>query len=187
MDRLLADIKARTPIPEDLEADIRSLFRKEEIKKNDVLLTEGRTCRKLYYLDTGIIRTYYYHDDKEITSWFYKEGFFVTSWYSFLTLEPSFEYIKATEDSILYSIDHKHYVNLQEKHPAFERFCRILSEEQVAFIDYYGKGYMFLSAKERYVRLLEYFPDIELRVKLGDIATHLGISQETLSRIRSSS
>jgi hypothetical protein len=48
----------------------------------------------------------------------------------------------------------------------------------------YSKGYMFLSAKDKYQLLNEYFPNIELRVKLGQIASFLGISQETLSRIR---
>jgi len=69
--------------------------------------------------------------------------------------------------------------------PAFERFGRILMEEQLAFIDYYFKGVLFMTAKEKYSLLLSYFPDITQRVNLGHIASFLGITQETLSRLRS--
>ncbi len=59
-----------------------------------------------------------------------------------------------------------------------------LIEEQLVYIDTYSKGYMFLSAKEKYDKLLSFFPDIDQRANLGYIASMLGISQETLSRIR---
>jgi len=86
----------------------------------------------------------------------------------------------------LFSFEYYDYKKLIETYPKFERFSRLLAEEQLAFIDLYSKGYMFMSAKEKYQLLLSNIPDIELRVKLGYIASFLGISQETLSRIRSS-
>ena len=89
------------------------------------------------------------------------------------------------EDGTLLEISYEGMQDLYAQFARFERFGRVLMEEHLAFIDHFSRGYMFLSAKERYQQLLISFPDIELRVKLGQIASFLGISQETLSRIRS--
>jgi len=110
----------------------------------------------------------------------------MSSWYGFYKQETSYEYIEALEDCSVYAIEYHDYKKLIEVYPKFERFSRLLAEEQLAFIDLYSKGYMFMSAKEKYDLLLSNIPNIELRVKLGYIASFLGISQETLSRIRSS-
>lgn len=102
---------------------------------------------------------------------FYRD-FYHREWFSF-------------EPSLIYSIDHSSYHKLMDTYPEFQKLGRLIAEEQLAFVDYYSRGYMFMSAKERYDLLLTFFPDIELRIKLGYIASFLGVSQETLSRIRS--
>ena len=109
---------------------------------------------------------------------------FLTSWYSFYSQVQSFEYIETLEDSVVYAIDYTQYQKLLEQFPSMERFGRLLAEEQMAFLDNFSKGYMFLTAKEKYQLLLSIYPNVELHVKLGHIASFLGISQETLSRIR---
>ncbi|MCP4438612.1 MAG: Crp/Fnr family transcriptional regulator [Aureispira sp.] len=185
MERLLENISSKVPLSKDLEETIIAKFKLEEFPKNQLLLKEQQYCRRLYFLEEGTVRTFYYEKEKDISSWFYNEGHFFASWYSFYSQQPSFEYIESLEESKIYSIDYFEYQKLLETIPAFERFGRLLAEEQTAFIDLYSKCYMFLSAKERYNLLLHNFPDIELRVKLGYIASFLGISQETLSRIRS--
>ena len=149
------------------------------------MLKEHQYCRKLYFVEEGIFRTFYHYNGKDITSWFYPEGHFVTSWHGFLRQEASFEYVEALENSKVYAIEYDAYQQLFKRFPEFERFGRLLIEEQLAFIDSFSQGYMFLPAKKRYELLLAYLPDVELRVKLGHIASFLGISQETLSRIRS--
>lgn len=168
-----------------LKTTIERSFVREDFPKKKQLLREFQYCRKLYFLEKGTVRTFYHHEGKEITSWFYNEGNFVSSWHSFYSQKPSFEYIETLEDSVLYSIEYSEYQKLLNTSPDFERFGRLMAEEYIIFIDQYSKAYMFLSAKEKYEQLLSYFPDIELRVKLGYIASFLGITQETLSRIRS--
>ncbi len=149
------------------------------------MLKEFKHVRKLYYIEKGIFRTYYIHNEKEITSWFYTENQFLTSWSGFYNQETSHEYIEALEEATIYSIEYSAYQKLINSYPSFERFTRLLAEEQLAFIDSFFKGYLFMTASEKYKLLLSIIPDIELRVKLGYIASFLGISQETLSRIRS--
>lgn len=185
MENLMQQIATKINISPTLKISIQDSFVREEFPKKKQLLKEFQYCRKLYFLEKGTVRTFYYHEAKEITSWFYKEGQFIASWYSFYTQNPSFEYIETIEDSILYSIEYDDYQKLLDQDTSFERFGRLLAEEFTAFIDQYSKGYMFLSAKEKYNLLLSYFPNIELKVKLGDLASFLGITQETLSRIRS--
>ena len=68
-----------------------------------------------------------------------------------------------------------------------QEFGRLMVEEQLTFLDYFYRGFMFMSAKEKYNLLLSIFPDVTQRVNLGHIAAVLGISLETLSRIRKKS
>lgn len=184
MQKLIHAIQKRVEIDEDLKRALNRSFLPEKIKRKAELLRNGNSCKKLYFLETGTVRTFYFHEEKEVTSWFYKEDLFFTSWYSFYTQKEGYECIEALEDAVVYSIHYNDYINLINSSQKFERFARLLAEEQIAFTDQFFKGFMFLSAKQKYDLLLLYFPDIELRVKLIYIASFLGISRETLSRIR---
>ncbi len=184
MKNLLAQISKAVLVSAELEAAIEAAFRKEQIRKQDCILKEYDHVRKLYFIDEGLLRTYYIHDGKEVTSWFYSENQFITSWHGFYRQVASHEYIEALVDCTVFSIEYIKYQQLIDTFQKFERFSRLLAEEQLAFIDSYSKGYLYMSAKDKYDHLLSYVPDIELRVKLGHIASFLGISQETLSRIR---
>ena len=184
MDNLIEQIRQAVTLSIDDEQLIRSSFSEIQLKNKTELLRQGQKCNQLYFIDKGLMHTYYYHEDKEVTSWFYSEGSFITSWYSFLSQAPSFEYIRVLEDTTAYVISHSQVLQLYKECPAYERFGRILAEQALAFLESYSKGYMFLSAKERYDLLNTTIPDITLRAKLGQIASFLGISQETLSRLR---
>lgn len=184
MEKLIQQITYGKTLSADLLNDMDTHFRQEIAPKNKLLLKEKQYCRRLYFLEKGTVRTFYYAKEKDVTSWFYQEGQFFTAWYSFYSEQPSFEYIETLEDCSLYIIDHYNYNQLLDKHHDFARFGRKLAEGMTAYIDQYSKGYMFLSAKERYDLLLASFPDITQRVNLGHIASFLGITQETLSRIR---
>lgn len=181
---LLDSIRTKIPLNSALEEAISTAFVQRTIPKRTALLREHQYCQHLYFLEQGTVRTFYYHEGKDISSWFYRSGMFLTSWYSFYGQTQSYEYIETLEDSVVYSIDYTQYQKLLEAFPLMERFGRLLAEEQMAFLDHFSKGYMFLTAKEKYQLLLSIFPDVELHVKLGHIASFLGISQETLSRIR---
>ena len=110
---------------------------------------------------------------------------FFTSWYSFINRKPSFEYIEALEESTVHWITKEKYERLLSSHPKFEKFGRLLVEDQMSFLDLYFKGFLFMAAKEKYDLLTSTFPEVTQKVNLGHIASLLGISQETLSRIRS--
>ena len=107
-----------------------------------------------------------------------------TSWYSFFNGNTFSEPIEALEDCVAYRIYKSDLDCLYAEYRSFETCGRKLMEESVSFIDYFYKGYGFTSAKDKYDSLLAVYPDITQRAKLGHVASYLGISQETLSRIR---
>lgn len=184
MQSLIQVISTRAYLTPELKERLMEVFERKEIEKGTTILTDHRTARYLYFVEKGILHTYYYLDGRKISSWFYSENYFVTSWSSFYAQKPSFEEIECLEDSTVYRISYENYQKLIADFPAFGNFARLLAEEMLTFLDEFAKGWSFSSAKEKYDLLLQYFPDIELRVKLGMIASFLGISQETLSRIR---
>lgn len=164
--------------------DLNLVIKRDTITKGKILIKEGQIAHRLYFLEKGTARTFYYHNGKDITSWIYRENFPVTAWYSFIGQQTSFENLEILEDASVVSFLKEDLEKLYHKYPTFERFGRKMVEQQLSFLDAYYKGYMFMTAKEKYDLLLSIFPDVTLRVNLGHIASLLGISQETLSRIR---
>ena len=172
------------PLSKDLLQVIEKQIKVETVEKGSLLVKDGQVAHRLYFLEKGTARTFYYDNGKDITSWIYRENTPFTTWYSFLNQQPSFENIEILEDSTVLSFTKDTLEALYLKYPTIERFGRKMVEQQLSFLDAFFKGYMFMSAKERYDLLLDIFPDITQRVNLGHIASFLGISQETLSRIR---
>lgn len=157
----------------------------KQLKKGDILLKEGQICHHLYFSIAGFARSFHYHGDKEITYWIYPERGFFTSWSSFLQQKPSFETIEALEDIDLIQIKYDDLQNIFEASPAMERMFRLVLENYITTMEEFSKSYQFLTAKEKYELIQSYMPDLVHRVNLGHIASMLGISQETLSRVRS--
>jgi CRP-like cAMP-binding protein len=184
MKQLLEAIQLKTRIDTQLKERIEQFFQPHSIAKNELLLDIDQRTDYLYFIKKGIVHTYYFSEGKEITSWFYAENNFMTAWYSFFSRATSFEAIRALEDCELYRISYSNYYKLIEQSKQFNRFAQLMTEEIVVVTDFYSKGWMQSSAHERYTQLKEFFPIIEQRVNLGRIASFLGITQETLSRIR---
>lgn len=165
--------------------DILSYFKKETIKKGTIFIEEGQISNKLCFLEKGIGRSYYLKKDgKEVTVWFFSDGKFITSLESFFQQKPSVYYIEILEDSILHIITKQQIDILFEKYHKMEKFGRLLSIQMLTDMVNKLNAIQFQTAKERYEYMLNDFPNIVHRAPLGDIASYLGITQETLSRIR---
>jgi Cyclic nucleotide-binding domain. len=177
-------INTKVQINEDIKTAIEAVCKTEKLKKGHLLLKEGSLAHRLNYIMHGSVRTFYYHDGKDVTSWIYREGYLTTSWGSFYSRTPSYENMELVEDSTVCSILFEDLQKLYAKYPKMQEFGRIMAEEQIVFLDKFYKGFFFMTAKEKYNLLLSIFPDVTQRVNLGHIASFLGISQETLSRIR---
>jgi CRP-like cAMP-binding protein len=163
---------------------LQECFTQVIVAKNDFLLKEGKICRQLYFLQSGALRGYYNLDGKEITYWFGFENNFVTSFHSFITGEAAVENIQLLEGSVLWSISKEMLTGLFDRFHDVERLVRIAYEKYYIRLEERFVNAQFKTATERYEQLLEHSPHILERVPLGHIASYLGISQETLSRIR---
>ncbi|MFD1755250.1 Crp/Fnr family transcriptional regulator [Rufibacter sediminis] len=155
------------------------------IPRNSFLVQEGMVCNHLYFLEQGCLRGYYNLDGKEITYWFGFENHFITSFYSFISRKPGIENIQTLEDSTLWGISYEALNQLFDLHKDLERVVRIINEQYYIRLEERLMAMQFKTARERYEQLLESSPHILRRISLGQIASYLGISQETLSRIRS--
>ena len=184
MDEFLVFIRNYIELSSEAEASIRSTAKEVTKKKGDLLTEEGKTSKYMYFLAKGVARTYLYLNGKDITHWISLENSLITSWFSYVQEKPGSEYIELTEDSELVRLSKEEWEILYQKHPELERFSRIILEQEMSIIDEFYKGYYFLTAKQKYELLISALPQIVQRANLGHIASMLGITQETLSRIR---
>jgi CRP-like cAMP-binding protein len=161
-----------------------AVLKKVELSKGSFLITEGKTCQYIYFLEKGCLRGFYNLDGREVTYWFAFENNFVTSFYSFISRKPSVEFIQLIEDCTLWAIAYEDLQELYDAHADIERLGRIMNERYYVMLEERFVGNHFKEAKERYENLIVHSPHILQRVPLGYIASYLGISQETLSRIR---
>jgi CRP-like cAMP-binding protein len=163
---------------------VENSFEEIVLSKNEYLITEGKTCRHLYFLQQGALRGYYTLEGKEITHWFAFENDFVTSFHSFITQQPSVENIQLLEGSILWRISKEILDGLLSEYHEIEKLVRVVYENYYIGLEERFINSHFKTASERYQDLLTQSPHIIERAPLGYIASYLGISQETLSRTR---
>jgi CRP-like cAMP-binding protein len=156
-----------------------------ELTKGAFLMTEGKVCQHVYFLEKGCLRGFYNLDGKEVSHWFAFENNFVTSFFSFITRKPAIENIQTLEDCVLWAITYEKLQKLYEQHHDLERLGRIMHERYYVMLEERFVSNHFKEARERYENLVGQSPHILQRVPLGYIASYLGITQETLSRIRS--
>ncbi|CAN5601882.1 Crp/Fnr family transcriptional regulator [soil metagenome] len=185
MQHLLTHIANYYPLSTEAQNALPDCFEKISLSKNEYLLREGQISRQLYFLQKGALRGFYNLDGKEITHWFGFENDFVTSFHSFITRQPAVENIQLLESSTLWSISKERLIDLYNHYHEIERLVRIVYEKYYIRLEERFVNAQFKTAKELYENLLQQTPHILERVPLGYFASYLGISQETLSRIRS--
>lgn len=169
----------------EAQTALQECFEEMVLPKGEFIVTQGNVCRHMYFLQKGALRGFYNLDGKEITHWFGFENDFVTSFHSFITGEPAVENLQLLEGSILFVISKDAITALFNKHHEIERLVRIVYEKYYIRLEERYVNAQFKTAAERYEDLLKNTPHIIERVPLGQISSYLGISQETLSRIRS--
>lgn len=172
------------PLSEESRADFRDCLRVEDVRKGEQLVKEGQYADKLYYILNGCAKAFYVKDGKTITDWFAFENEFICAIRSYFLDVPSPHYIEVLEDATLLVLTRQDMIWLCDKHHDFERLGRISTTKTMLQLQQRVVSMQFESARQRYLNLVALYPTIELRVPLGDVASFLGITQETLSRIR---
>ena len=170
----------------DVEKDIcKSLFSPKKLRKRQYILQQDDICKNLIFVEMGILRSYSV-DSKgnEHILQFAPEGWWISDVYSFLTGEAAVYNIEAIEDSELLLISRSSLDELYERVPKFERYFRLLSQANMVATHRRLTASLSDSADEKYIRLLSAYPNIVARVPQHMIASYLGITPETLSRVR---
>ena len=180
IDRLNAYVKISDPAKEILAEILIPI----KPKRGTRLLKEGEICKHMYFVTKGFARGYFYQNGKDITSWFAMENDIATPFYSFISQKPSYESVEIMEDSVLYAVNYENLQNLYRQFPEFNKLGRILTEKYYVELMARTMSFQFQTATERYHELFSQQPKLFQRAPLGPIASYLGISQETLSRIR---
>ena len=181
---LLETVATIVPMSEGAIKAIASISTKRQVSKNEFLLEEGQVCDYLYFVNSGSVRGLTNRDGTIITYWFALEGAFATSFGSFISRTPSKEAISSIEECSLTCIHYYDLAKLYDQYHEVERIGRIIGQKYYVHLEDRIYNLQFLSAKARYEHLISSFPTLLQRVPLGYIASYLGISQETLSRIR---
>jgi CRP-like cAMP-binding protein len=155
------------------------------IKKNDYFLQEGQICESIAFINSGVLIYFkFLENGKEVTTDFAFKSEWVTDNQSRLNNSPSIINIKAIVPSELLIINNKDLPFLFDRIPKIERLSRILMEQFFIKFTQLSIDLQILSAKERYVKMLQEYPDISQNVPLYHIANYLGIAPKSLSRIR---
>ncbi len=160
-------------------------FRPKRMLKRQFLLQEGDVCRQLTFVEKGALYSYSV-DSKgnQHVLRFAFDGWWIADLQSFFTGSPSTLNIEMLEDSELLVLDRKNHEKLLEEIPAYERYHRIIVENAYVALQQRVENALGLTAEEKYTRLIEYNPEFMNRVPLNLVASYLGVSPETLSRVR---
>jgi len=163
---------------------ITSLFKETELKKGEYFTKSGQYCEKLSFVKSGFIRVFANTHNKQVTQWISTKGYFITDLYSFNFKQRARWNIQALTDCELYTINSENYAllnnlvpNWLEMEKQFIAGCFVQLEDRVF-------NHLSLSAEERYDQLFEKNKELFNQVPLQYIASMLGMSPETFSRIR---
>jgi len=153
------------------------------VKKGAILLREGQISNKSYFVLRGCLRVFYIIDGAEKTTAFYTEMEGVTP-PCVMNGKPSEYYIACVENSIIVTSDTEMETTGFEKFPKFESLCRVMSEQLLAKSQTQFDDFKTSSPEQRYLNLLKTRPDLLQRVPQHQLASFLGITPQSLSRLR---
>lgn len=182
---LFASIREKVSLSEKEEEMVATFFTPKKLRKRNYLLNAGDVCKYSAFVSKGLLRSGIVDEkDNEHILQFAIEGWWISDIYSFLTSEPSSYFIDSLEESDLLLLTKENNELLLEKVPKMERYFRILTQNAIVAMQRRLIGSLSQSAEEKYLKLLSLYPEIVQRVQQHMIASYIGVTPETLSRIR---
>lgn len=185
MNELKTLLQTLTSISDSEFEDSKNYFQKVYLKKGDLLLQKGKVCKQMSFVNRGSLRTFYFNSKgEEITHCFRTKNTFISSLRSFILQEPSILSIMALEETELIEIDYNKLQKLYSTSMAWQNIGRLLTEGAYIEMEEYASVLINESAKEKYLRLLKEQPEIVKKSNVQHIASYLGVTRRTLSRIK---
>jgi len=183
--QLATYLTSNTGIDESIITGIVSKQKKKQVHKNDFLLMQGEICKYSFFVEKGLLR--YYSIDakgKEHILQFAPEGWFVSDRESLYFNQPSQYFIQAMEDSVVVVLDKNFAEDISNADTAFAGFNYRLLHNHIRHLQNRVNMLLGATAEERYLDFVKIYPDILLRVPQSMVASYLGITPESLSRVR---
>ena len=172
------------PLTDEEYDAIQSILSYKKLRRKEYFLKQGQVCRHLGLIIKGYVRLFYLVDGEEVTKDFNFENWICGSYASFSTKQPSRFNIIAMEDCELYLIGREDLYRLFDLYPNIQKMGRLQIEKMFIYKELRESSFLLDSAEERYRNLAEQYPGILQRVPLKYLAYYMGITPETISRIR---
>ena len=170
---------------EELQGHLDRTVQIRSVPRGNYILRAGHVSRHIHYIREGLLRSYYVRGNTEICSGFMKEGDIIASTESFYEQKESCESIQALEDCTLYYIDHNELQYIYRQFPEFNFIGRVLTEKYHRLCILQLNCLRLQPAFCRYQWMMDHFPELILRVPAKFIASYLGITEVTLSNVKS--
>lgn len=184
MNPLLRQLKKYGNLAVEIEAELNVKIKILKKKKGSFLLKNGQIISNLFVIETGLVRSYYQTEKREINLWFGFENTILGSIIPLYFSQPSIENIQFLEDTTLYYISQEDLESFYKYSQGMNTIGRKIAEEYCAVLEERSFILQTQTAEDRYHWFLKSYPEALQRISLGHISSYLGISQETLSRIR---
>ena len=184
MEHILNTLKQYVPLTRLAIEAFENVVTYISYPEKTILLQQGKYSRNLFFLKSGFARGFYSADGKEVTTWFAAENDILVSFHAFITQKPSYESIELLAPCTLVRISYDNLQNLYKTYEEFNTIGRLITEKYYIDLEERTRSLQLNSAKERYDILLKTQPDILQNAPLSQIASYLGMTQETLSRVR---
>jgi CRP/FNR family transcriptional regulator, anaerobic regulatory protein len=169
--------------PEELEM-IVALFKPTSLKKSDYFLKSGRACNQLSFIQSGILRVFVDAEDKEVTQWISTKGYFITDLSSLVFETPARWNIQALSDAELFTISRTDYIRIGTLIPKWHELEKLFIAKCFTILEDRIFSHLSMSAEERYHFFFQQNSELFNQVPLQYIASMLGMTPETFSRIR---
>ena len=180
----LKNLSSFNQLSDSFFSDLQSVLIQKEFSRGQYYLKKGEINQFIGFVMNGLFEGIHHENDKEYINWFWKENEIVVGVRSFLKQAPAFMSIRAIENSKVLMLSYKDLMMLYTKYPEFNLVGRQLLEEALINMAEISPFLRMNSAREKYEILLNEHPQIIKRASLKSIASYLGVTSETLSRIR---
>lgn len=184
MNPLIKQLKKYGNLAPEIEAELHGKIKILKKHKGDFLLKKGQIISNLFVIEIGLVRSFYQTGQREINLWFGFENMILGSVIPLYFNQPSIENIQFLEDTILYYISQDDLESFYKSSQEMNTIGRKIAEEYCAILEERSFTLQTQTADQRYHWFLKNQPEALQRISLGHISSYLGISQETLSRVR---
>ena len=175
-------------LDEESIALLQNIFKPKLLKKDNFFLQEGEKSTEIGFITKGIFRSYYIDKiGNDITKYFYKEGGILFSYVAHLCQNESKYYIQALEDSEILVAKISDFEKIVEGNYELRLFYKKMIDSALIMKEEHASSFKLLNSMERYKQFLALYPSLEKRLKQCHIASYLGITPVSLSRIRKKS